>query len=208
MYAATLLLAFALPFGAIPPVLAVGSVSITDEKLVLLIVVAAWVRQGAQALPGPREWRVLLPSLVFVLVTLISARVADSPADEALRFASRLIAAAFAMLVALRVAREPGRINGLLWAVAIGGGISALLGIGEALGWPVLSPVLGLFKVAPTRAAGELRVSASFQYATIAAMYFEMVAPLAIVLAASAQQRWRQGLGMAIGMLCTAAVLL
>src|SRR5262249_23659258 len=55
---------------------------------------------------------------------------------------------------------------------------------------------------------GELRVSASFQYATIAAMYFEMVAPLAVILAATSTKRWQQLLGIAIAVVCTANVVL
>src|SRR5207253_2894199 len=78
VYAAALLLAIVLPFEAIPPVITVGTISLTVEKLVLLIVLGAWVLQGWQALPSQREWRVLLPSLVLLLVTLTSARVADS----------------------------------------------------------------------------------------------------------------------------------
>jgi O-antigen ligase len=202
------LLALALPFGAIRPLTVIDGVSVTHEKLVLLIVLGAWVLQGWSALPTAREWRILLPSLVLVLVTLISAKAAAGRPDEALGFASRLAGATFVLLLAVRVASQPGRARALLWAVAIGGGVSALLGIGEALGWPLLSPLLAAFKVAPTRVAGELRVSASFQYATIAAMYFEMVAPLAIVLAATARQRWQQNLGVAIGALCTASVVL
>src|SRR5207249_2426913 len=79
---------------------------------------------------------------------------------------------------------------------------------GEAAGWPGLDPVLRAFKVAPTRIGPDLRVSASFQYATIASMYFEMVAPLALVLAATARRRWQRELGLAIALLCTANVVL
>ena len=77
------------------------------------------------------------------------------------------------------------RSSGVLWALARRRRPSAILGHGRgrAQSARLLEPVLALFKVAPTRVGGELRVSASFQYATIAAMYFEMVAPLAIILA-------------------------
>ena len=95
-----------------------------------------------------------------------------------------------------------------MWAVAIGAGASGLLGLGEASGWPALEPVLNLFKVAPTRVGADLRVSGSFQYATIASMYFEMVAPLALVLAATATRRSLRWLGLAIAVVCTANVVL
>src|SRR5262249_31803123 len=129
-------------------------------------------------------------------------------ADETLHFDARLLAAAFGFLVALRLSTDPARATGLAWALAVGGGASALLGLAEALRWPAFDPILALFKVAPTRVGGELRVSASFQYATIAAMYFEMIAILAIALAAAARQRSARALATAIALLCTACVML
>jgi len=198
------LLALVLPFEAIPPVVA----SLTDEKLVLLLVAVALAASGARARPEWHEWRALLPSLVLVLLALVSALQAPDYGDDALRFVWRLIAAAFVLLVTLRVAREPGQLVGLLWAIVIGAGASALLGLGEALNWSALEPVLRLFKVAPTRVGGELRAGASFQYATIAAMYFEMVAPLAIVLAATARRRVLKVFGLTIAVACTANVVL
>src|SRR5205085_2279730 len=100
------------------------------------------------ALPTPLEWRALLPTLVFILVALVSARLAPPDyADEAVRFVSRLVVAAFVLLVALRLSREEDHGRRLLWAIVIGGGVSALLGVGEALRWSPLEPILGLFKV-------------------------------------------------------------
>lgn len=198
------LLAIALPFGVIRPIGVIGELSVSAEKLLLVAVSVAWLLQGSVALPTLRELRIVVPSLLLVLVTLLSASIAGSPPQDALGFASRLLAAAFSMLIALRLARD----NGLVWAIVIGAGLSAILGVGEALGLPWLNSLLALFKVAPTRVGGELRVSASFQYATIAAMYFEMVTPLAIALAATAQVRWQRTLATAIAMLCTTNVVL
>ena len=209
LFPAALLVAALLPFAAIPPLVTTPWFALTDDKLVLLTLIAAWALLGKRAIPSPAEWRTLLPSLVFVLVTLVSARLAAAEyADEALRYALRLLAAAFVMLVVLRLGETPGRTNSLLWAIVIGGGASALLGVGESLQWAFAQPVLSLFKVAPTRVGGELRVGASFQYATIASMYFEMVAPLAITLAATARGRTAQFLGIAIAVVCTANVVL
>lgn len=199
-----------LPFEAIQPVVATGWLSLTDDKLALLVVLGAWLTQGWRALPTAAERRGLLPSLVFLLVVLISARLAPPEyAAEALRYFSRLLMCAFGLLVAMRVARQDQRqARGLVWALVVGGGVSALLGLGEALRWQPLAPVLSQFKVAPTRVGGDLRVSASFQYATIAAMYFEMVAPLAIVLAASAGRRSTRLIASGFAAACTAVVVL
>lgn len=198
------MLALALPFEAISPI--VGSFS--DEKVVLVLLAAAWLASGPRAVPSAQESRALLPSLVLLLVGLLSALAAPDFGDEALRFVWRLLAMAFVLLVALRLSADPSRTRGLLWAIAVGGGASALLGLGEAIGICALQPVLGMFKVAPTRVGGELRVGASFQYATIASMYFEMVAPLAIVLSATTRQRRLQALGILIAVVCTANVVL
>ncbi len=160
-------------------------------------------------LPTAAEWRWLLPTLVFIGVTLVSARFAAADyALEAVRYVLRLLAAALFMLVGLRLGRDPRQARAVLWAIALGAGLSGLLGIGEALRWAPLGTVLELFKVAPTRVGGELRVSGSFQYATIAAMYFEMVAPLAIVLAATTRRRSAQVLAAGIAVVCTANVVL
>src|SRR5207237_5434446 len=128
--------------------------------------------------------------------------------DEALRFVVRLAVVGFVLLVTLRLARDHTHVTGLLWAIVVGGGLSASLGLAEAVGWSALDPLLKLFKVAPTRVGGELRVSASFQYATIAAMYFEIAAPLAIMLAATSRRRWQGLSALAIGAICTANVVL
>src|SRR5262249_41707702 len=114
----------------------------------------------------------------------------------------------FMLLVALRFGDDATQRKGLIWAIAVGAGASGLVGLGEALRLTSLEPILDLFKIAPTRVGGELRVSASFQYATIAAMYFEMVAPLGVVLAATSGRRWQQLLGAAVAMVCTANVVL
>jgi hypothetical protein len=223
LYLAALAVGFALPFEAISPMASTPWFGLTDDKLMLVLLVAGWLIAGfglsrgvgagqsrwCQLVPTRAEWRVLLPTFVFIAATLVSARFAAADyADEAVRFVARLLAAAFVMLVALRLGRDPRQVIGLLWAVALGAGLSALLGIGEALHATLLGPVLALFKVAPTRVGGELRVSASFQYATIAAMYFEMVTPLAIVLAATARRGWTRALGLAIAIVCTANVVL
>jgi O-Antigen ligase len=205
---------------------------VTDDKVVLLAAVAAWLLAGGGGLlahgdllapadlsaradlpargvlPSRAEWRALAPSLALIVIAIVAALAAPAYSDDALKSVWRLAAAAFVFLLLLRVARDQRCLTGLLWAVAFGAGVSAVIGLGEASGWRALDPVLSLFKVAPTRVGGELRVSASFQYATIAAMYFEMVVPLAIALSATAARRWVRLLGLGIAVVCTANVVL
>jgi hypothetical protein len=214
LFAAALVAAFALPFEAIPPLVSTPWFTLTDDKLVLLALLAGWLTLGlaeqrSAILPTRAEWRLLLPTLAFIVVTLVSARLAAAEyADEAVRFVARLLAAVLFMLLGLRLGRDVRQARGVLWAIALGAGLSGLLGLGEALRWAPLDPVLALFKVAPTRVGGDVRASASFQYATIAAMYFEMVAPLAIVLAATSRRRPGLLLGVGIAVVCTANVVL
>jgi O-Antigen ligase len=204
VYPAALLLAVVLPFDAIPPVVA----SFSDQKIVLSILAAAWLLLGMRALPTRDEARALLPTCGLLLVAFVSAVLAPDFGDDALRFVWRLAVVAFVLLVSLRLAQDRARATGLLWAIIVGGGLSAALGLAEALGWSTLEPLFKLFKVAPTRVGGELRVSASFQYATIAAMYFEMVAPLAVVLAATTRRYWLRAVAVGVAAMCTADVVL
>jgi O-Antigen ligase len=204
VYPAALLLAVVLPFDAIPPVVA----SFSDQKIVLSILALAWLLLGMRALPTRDEARALLPTCGLLLVAFVSAVLAPDFGDDALRFVWRLAVVAFVLLVSLRLAQDRARATGLLWAIVVGGGLSAALGLAEALGWSTLEPLFKLFKVAPTRVGGELRVSASFQYATIAAMYFEMVAPLAVVLAATTRRYWLRAVAVGVAAMCTADVVL
>jgi O-antigen ligase len=80
--------------------------------------------------------------------------------------------------------------------------------MGEVANLPALDPVLRVFKLAPTRVGGDLRLGASFQYATIAAVFFELAVPLALMLAATDARLWRRLVASAIAVLCSVAVVL
>src|SRR5437899_2907949 len=56
VYPAALVLALVLPFEAIQPVIVTPWLSLSDEKLVLLLAVCAWLLLGARALPSTAEW--------------------------------------------------------------------------------------------------------------------------------------------------------
>ena len=198
-YASTLLLVLALPFDAIPPVLHTPWLELGDLKLALALAGLAYLLGG---LPSRGELAAALPAIVLLGIATVSAALSDFP-DDGLHATLRLAIGAFGLLLGLRSARE-----GVLWAVITGAGLSALLGLGEAAGWHALDPLLEAFKVAPTRVGGELRVSATFQYATIAAMYFEMAVPIGLVLATTASRRAGRSLALASALVCTAAVVL
>jgi O-antigen ligase len=200
-----LALAYGLPFEPIHPLLASGWLDLNHLKLLLLATAVVWV----MGMKGGRELlRTSWPALVFLAVAACSALLAPADRGEALKFTGRLASGLYALALARHVVRSRRALDAVLWAIVLGAGTSAALGLGEAAGVRLLDPLLALFKVAPTRVGGDLRVSASFQYATIASMYFELAAPLALVLAATASRRWARALAALIAGLCCAVVVL
>jgi O-antigen ligase len=197
-----------LPFETIRPLVSTPWLALDDEKLLLVLVAIAWLASGTAALPDRRERRLLAPTLALLALSTVSALLAPDYVDESIKSLWRLVAALFLGLLTLRLVRDPDQQRGLFWAIVVGAGLSALVGLGEATGWAPLTPLLSAFKIAPTRVGGELRVSGSFQYATIAAMYFEMVTPLAIALGVSAAKPRARLLALAIAVLCVVNVVL
>ena len=53
LYASALVVGFALPFEAIPPLISTPRFGLTDDKLVLLLLVVGWLAAG---LHGTRGW--------------------------------------------------------------------------------------------------------------------------------------------------------
>jgi hypothetical protein len=208
-YGLLLALAVSLPFEPIRPLISFGFLNLNHLKLLEAAIGILWIlslaRQGVMRRPPRETWMAGL----FLGLALLSAFLADTDRDEAVKFVGRLASGVFAFLVVRQMVQDRlGRITALLWAITLGAGLSALLGLGEVAGWPVLEPVLRVFKVAPTRVGPDLRLSASFQYATIAAVFFELAAPLALVLAAIEVDRRRRILATAIAGVCSVAVVL
>ncbi|MBV9358479.1 MAG: hypothetical protein JO023_23460, partial [Chloroflexi bacterium] len=208
LYALMLLLAATLPFEVMAPVVPVPWFSVSNLRLILAATLPFMVMLGV----ARRSWagilRTCAPALVLLLVVLLSALHAADFGDEALKAAGRFAAGVYVLVVMQFLGRTPGRTTGLLWAVVLGGGASALVGLAEAVDWSAVDGVLGAFKVAPTRVAGDIRISATFPYATIAAMYLEMVIPLALVLAATSRGAWERGLALGVAIASTIVVTL
>ncbi len=217
LFAVTTLLALALPFEVIQPLLSFAFLEFTNLELLVFgtgvvwaLLLAIQARRGPRRLlAGLRPYRpVWMPAVLFLLWALFSALMAPEFRLAALKFTARLGTGFYALGLTLYVARTPWRLGALLWAIVIGAGVSALIGLGEWLRWPGLAPLLALFKDAPSRVGGELRVSASFQYATIASMFFETAVPLALALAATARARGARLAALVIALLCGGVVVL
>lgn len=215
LYALTMLLAFMLPFEIIRQTLALTFLEITNLELLVYVTMVVFTLHVLTP-PGRARARrliddgrpLLLPALGFIGISLLSAAVAPSYRLEALKFVARLIMGCYSMMLIAYVATTRARLFTLVWALLLGAGVSALLGLGEVAQWAALDPLFPLFKAAPSRVGGTLRLSASFQYTTIASMFFELVVPLGLILTTAARTRRRRLLALMITLLCIVAVVL
>jgi O-antigen ligase len=227
LYVLNLLLAFSLPFEIIHPVLVLPWFAFTNLELLVVAIVVTWlvhsvllgapiVRTDAVYTTTGFTWRGLVRRpliwcpVLFLALAVLSAALAPEHRLDALKFVTRSAMGLAIFFMLIHTVRSHAYLGALLWAIVMGAGVSGL--IAEAAGGSqqeaLLAPLLNLFKEAPTRVGGELRVSASFQYATIAAMFFEMIVPLALALAATGQSRLRRWLALAVALLATANVVL
>jgi O-antigen ligase len=217
-----LLLAFSLPFEAIRPVISSRWLAFTGLELLAvatLLLGGAFIfysrllnnrgviRAGRPLRRSISDPALLLPVL-FLLFALVSAVLAPNFGSESLKSSARIAAGLALYLLILALFSDRRRQRALVWAIILGAAASALLGLAEAAGWSPLARTVALFKIKPTEVAGLLRVSASFQYATIAAAYFEMVVPLAIAASAAAASRAAAAFALAISLLCSLVVVL
>ena len=216
LYGLTLLLTAVLPFELIRPVVTFPWFVFTDLEIVVIAAGLVWAAGVALSAPASlQHWRstaagnldLLLPALLFLLLALLSAVLAPSHRLDALKFVTRFASGIFAFALVVNVTGTGKRLAGLLWALVLGAAASAFLGLLEAWNWRALG-VLSLFKVAPTLVGGSLRVSATFQYATIAAMLFEMTVPVALGLAATAHNRGVKILATSSACLCVVCIVL
>lgn len=210
LYSLTWLLALVLPFEVIRPFLSFQPwFEFTNLELLLLATAVVWALRLPAIQPSNHPAiQFTRPALLFLTLALLSALLAPTHRIEALKFVTRFAWGVYAFFLVASVATTRTQTAGLIWALILGAGLSALMGLGEAAGWHVLDPFLALFKVAPTRVGGMLRVSATFQYATIASMFFEMAVPLALAAAATSRTRHLRWLALAIALTCTVAVVL
>jgi len=182
-----------------------AGLTFTNIEILVLAVLALWVAGLTIERRRPRLPRsLLLPAIALLAIFFFSAAAAPEWRGAALKFTARQIQAALlAVCLAdqLAIGGWPiARRLGL--ALIVGAAISATLGLLEISESPLVLALLAIFKDQPTMAGGLLRLSATFGYANIAAMFYEATLPIclaAVGLAASRPARW---------MLCGAALLL
>ncbi len=219
------LLAFSLPFEIVHPILVLPWFEFTNLEVLAIASLTLWFLQGLRdsvtALRAGVSWRELavrgmalgrrplvwLP-ILYLALSLLSSLMAPSHRLDALKFDTRIAMGIAVFWMVSQHVRTRTRLYSLLWALVMGAGISTLAGLGEAVALPPLAPLLALFKEAPTRIGGELRVSATLLYATVAAIFFEMIVPLALGLSATARTTTRRWLALAVALFATANVVL
>ena len=209
LYALLLALIVSLPFEPIRPLFSLGFMEMNHLKLLLGAASVVWIVALVRTRPTLRMPIDGALAATFLALAALSSVLAPSHQSEALKFVGRLGSGLVVVFLARHVVTgRATRVTGLLSAACLGAATSAILGLGEVAGWPALDPILRVFKVAPTRVGGDLRLSGSFQYATIAAMYFELAVPLAVVLAATSRARWQRWAAAVGGGICSMAVAL
>jgi hypothetical protein len=183
-------LAFFLPFEARRPVLPLGFVQITGVELLLYLVLAAW---GIGWVAGVwRSWSTCHSGvMIWAVVIVLSASFAPFERAAAFKFALRSLGGCALFFAAADFSTSLRRVRQFVIALAAGASISALAGCAE-IAWPPAARLLGVFKTQPSMVGGFLRASGTFQYANIAAMYWEAAAPLCLVLALGYGSRGRR----------------
>ncbi len=182
-FAALLALGVALPFELVRPWLHLGVFEITNVEVLLYAVLALW---GAEVVLRRRiGWTPVHAAVAaWLAVLVLSAWLADSGRDTALTFTLRGAGGCFLFLAVADLTSTGQRPVYLVRALVIGAAISAAAGLAEV--WsPGVTSLLATFKTQPSFVGGFLRASGTFQYANIAAMYWEAAIGLAFAVSVS-----------------------
>jgi len=174
-------LAFFLPFEAKQPLLHLAFMQITSVELLLYLVLIAW---GVGWVGGEwRSWSICHTGVaIWALVIFLSASLAPFERVAAFKFALRSLGGCALFFAAADLSTTYRRVRQVVIALAAGACISAAAGWAEVV-WTPAARLLSAFKTQPSLVGGFLRASGTFQYANIAAMYWEAVAPLCLALA-------------------------
>jgi hypothetical protein len=208
-FGALLLLAVFFAFENTRPLIVTDLAVLTNVEALLVVTIVLWLLSRLAAGRALRYPRLLvLPILLWLTLLFLSTALAPDFQDKALLFMGRVVAGILIALAAYDLASTPERWQRLIVALVLGSAVVAILGLAESYG---LSPVvtwLNQFKVAPTRIGDVLRISATLSYATIAAMIFELMLPLALALALLYRQPVLRLLAAAAVVLLLAALVL
>lgn len=198
-YWSLIVLALALPFEATQhPLLRSSLVVVTNLKVVVYVVVTiALVTLAPQALQFIREVAAGVPSTTnylyrrrvavglfaaLVLICVLSSLLATQK-REGLKWTLDVVFGGLIWLaVPLWVSDDPDRrIERITRAFVVGAVIAAVIGLFEVGIGTDFAQHLLWFKAKPTSAGPYLRLSGTFEYANIAALYFELALAFAVI---------------------------
>jgi hypothetical protein len=188
-----------------------AGLTFTNLEVLVLALLALWGLALAIERRLPRVPRALaLGVLALLAIYFVSAAAAPAWRIAALKFSARQAQAGlFALCLADQIATwgwPLARRLGL--ALIVGAAVSAMLGLLEITeARPVLA-LLAIFKEQPTMAGGLLRLSATFAYANIAAMYYEATLPICLVAVGLAARGTTRRLLIGAALLLGGATLL
>jgi O-Antigen ligase len=202
--AAFLFLAFFLPFEFTQkPLIQRSFITVTNLKLVFYVVLV-WgmiglVRQGTaligQASMSARRHFVLTIVLLGALLvsSLISSLLSSQPKTSLKWTVDLFLGGIFWLSVPLWL-RDERAFYRFAAALVAGACVAALVGVLEVMFGLRFADHLTWFKAKPTMVGTYVRLSGTFAYANIAAMYFELTLPFAAVGLAQSWQRSGHGL--------------
>jgi hypothetical protein len=188
----------------------IAGLTFTHVELLTLAVLGAWAMLLVAERRRPCSSRGLVfPAVALLAVFFVSAAAAPAWRGEPPKYTARQAQGA---LLALCVADQISRAGWLLarrlgLALVAGASASAGLGLLELSEEPAMLAMLAPFKERPTLVGGMLRLSATFGYANIAAMYYEAALPAALAAAGLAGGRAGRWLALAAPLLYIAALL-
>ncbi len=158
----------------------------TNLEAFLFLMVGAWLLRLAFTSSARR--RLLRLPLLLPILGLVAAAVISTAFGEfkslGVQFIYRLLMGVLVYATVWEVLRGRRRLLAALGTLVGAGFVAAVVGLMEFAPWIDLQPWLKAFKPQPTTVGGMLRLSGSFEYANGAAMYFEMVLPVAIGMVA------------------------
>jgi O-Antigen ligase len=189
-------LAALLPFELKRPLFTAGPLAITSVELGLYLLLLGWgLTRTWYGLRGLRWTAAHTAVSVWAGVLVLSAICAPAERGDAVKAALRNLGGCALFFAAADLVRTPARAATVMLAVAAGGVVSALAALAE-VGLEGVGDALLAFKTQTTLVGSFVRAGGTFQYANIAAMYWEAALPLLLGLCGwwaprRSQSSWR-----------------
>ncbi len=207
-----LILSLALPFELVHPILIAGSLQVTNLECVLYATLFLW---GVGRLAERKIYWTRVHSAASLLAgAILVSGLSVGPEGDSLKFALRClggIALFFASADLIRTSRRK-----LQWFACMGLGATAAGALALSERWiPGTSNILMAFKTQPSAAGAFLRATGPFQYANIAAMFWEAMLPILVAAGSfgawglpSSYRRLHRAIAAAMALVLCQAILL